>query len=159
MARPTSLWDQYRGKAYAAIMRGSGHWLPQPYPCALEPPFPEYDRDTVSSWECFVNDWDGPFQTGLLSRLLSLTNQRPSLLLPEEQGGTWDQLVPVVIERFPEDEPTIPKAEQFLLSLRTLRRPLAFELLGVGPQPAFDHEKAAELVKAGVRLCDAIDNT
>src|SRR3954465_12256601 len=144
MARPTSLWDQYRGKAYAAVMRGSGHWLPQPYPCALEPPLPEYDRDTVRSWEGFITDWDGPFQQpGLFNRLFSRPSQPPSLLLPEETWGHWDQLVPVVIERFPEDEPTLPKAEQFLLSLRTLRRPLAFELLGVGSRPTFDREKAA----------------
>lgn len=155
MSRPTSLWDQYRGKAYAAVMRGSGLWPPQPHPCALEPPCPDADRDAVTSWECFVNGWDGPFQRTLISRLLS----RPGsvdLRLPEESWGHSHELVPVVIERFPEDEPTLAKAEQFLLSLKSLRRPLAFEVLGVGPQPKFDVEKGRQLIMTGGKISEAI---
>ena len=70
MRRPEHLWDQYRGKAFAELMRGSGGGPPQAHPCALEPPWSAYDRRAVTAWDCYINDWEGPWEGSWLKRAL-----------------------------------------------------------------------------------------
>ncbi|MEX2140460.1 MAG: DUF87 domain-containing protein [Pirellulales bacterium] len=142
MRRPESLWHQYRGKAEAELHRGSGLML-QPRPCELEPPWEDYDPRVVNTWDCVFNDWEGPWD-GRLLRLTDSRIRRPDepLLLPVGRVGV-DQdeikdLVPIVVQQFPEDEATIPKAQQFALAVSVVRRPVSFEILGLGPQPIYD---------------------
>ena len=71
-----------------------------------------------------------------------------------------DRLATIVIEQFPDDEVTIPKAQQFLLSCPVLRRPVAFQILGLGPQPIYEgltdyREALAALVE--VKDCAVYD--
>ncbi len=150
MRRPETLWQQYEGKAYAELMRGGGVWPRQIRPCSLEPPLEPFDRHSLNVWDCVSNGWEAPWENGLIRRMLNnvpVHGLDDPLTLPELPCNNYDDLVPIVIEQFPEDFTTIPKAEQFLLSFPIIRRPVSFEILGVGPQPIFDYEKFAELRK------------
>ena len=150
MRRPDTLWQQYEGKAFAELMRGSGIWPLQIHPCSLEPPLEPFDRQSLSIWDCWMNGWEAPWENGHIRRLLNKTpvrNLNDPLTLPELPCSTDEDLVPIVIEQFPEDFTTIPKAEQFLLSFPMIRRPVSFEILGIGPQPMFDYRKLAALRK------------
>ena len=142
MKRPRRLWDQYEGKALAELHRGSG-WLLQTHACDLEPPWDEFERDSVNVWDCVFNDWEGPWDGRLFAfgdRPLHRANE-PLILPPDAEsmdGNVLCDLVPIVVEQFPDDEATIPKAEQLILSIGSLHRPFAFEVLGLGPQPSCD---------------------
>lgn len=155
MRRPARLWEQYQGKAFAELIRGSGRWPLQIHPCALEPPWDPYEPRSVSLWDCVVNDWDGPWEGSWLRRVLfpdqPLRRPGETLILPEVPCPTWEGLVRIVAERFPEDEATIPKAEQFLLALPGLTRPLAFEIVGMGARPEWDSSKTLEILDARAR--------
>jgi hypothetical protein len=158
--RPQRLSDQYRGKALAELHRGGGWWPLQAHPCELEPIWEPFNRSEVTVWDCAVNHWEGPWRGSWLKRILLLEarvyRQGDPLILPEVSWGTWDKLVPIVVEQFPEDRTTIPRAEQFLLSLPDLRRPLGFEVSGVGPKSRADHEKTAALLKAAGKTVKAV---
>ncbi len=152
MQRPEGLWQQYQGKAAAEIHRGTG-WMPvQPHPCALEPPWDTYNRLTVNQWDCYYNDWEAAWDGTLLGRIgfgsdPVLRHDQPLTLPVRHEDAADDalaQLVPIVVEQFAEDESTIPKAEQFLLSLAGISRPIAFEVHGFGPQPQYDDLSTAE---------------
>ena len=153
MIRPERLWQQYEGKAVAELMRGSGIWPLKPHPCDLEPPWESYDRRSLTRWDCGINGWEAPWEGGWLRRLLAprlpVHCQGEAMILPEQPCPTNEHLVPVIVEQFTADETTIPKAEQFLLALPTLRRHVSFEILGIGPQPEYDDEKLRKLMDAG----------
>lgn len=155
MLRPASLWQQYSGKAQAEALRGNGIWPLQPHPCELEPPWESYNSRAVSVWDCMLNNWEGPWEGSWLRRTFSLDTplfrNGQQLILPELQCLDYENLVPIVVEQFCEDETTIPKIQQFLLSLPSLRRPLSFEVMGWGPQPMWDHEKSKEIMQAQSR--------
>src|SRR5581483_3025598 len=138
MRRPQQLWDQYHGKLKAELQRGSGWWPLQPHPVALEPIWEPFNRNVLTMWDCLVNDWEAGWEGSWLKRTLVpqppvLAAGRP-IVLPEAASSDWSNLAAVVVEQFPEDETTIPRAEQFLRSLQ-VNRPVAFELCGMGPQP------------------------
>ena len=142
MQRPAGLWQQYEGKSLAELGRGCGDPL-QPHPCELEPPWEPFDRRMVTSWDCVFNNWEGPWDGRLLSLGESpMHPQGEPLILPEGRYGVdpdeIDDLVAVDVEQFPEDKATIAKALQLLLALPALRRPISFELLGLGSQPKYD---------------------
>lgn len=153
MRRPERLWEQYQGKAVAEAMRGSAQWPLQPHPCDLDPPWDPYDRKTVSMWDCMVNQWEGPWEGNFFRRLLlpgrAVVPRNEAVLLPALRLPNPDELQPIVVEQFPDDVSTIPKSEEFLRSLVGLGHPLAFEIIGMGPQPEFDPEKSRALVAAG----------
>ena len=152
MQRPSTLWQQYVGKAQAEAARGSGIWPLQPHPCELEPPCEDYHPLAVSVWDCAINGWEGPWEGSWLRRLCSFEKPLHQLgeppLLPELPCPTWEGLVPIVVEQFPEDTSTIPKIQQFLLAMPTLHRPLSFEIMGWGPQPKWDPKKSWEVIQA-----------
>lgn len=150
--RPERLWDQYVGKAHAEALRGAGWWPLQPHPCSLEPPFDEFDRNDVSMWDCMVNGWEGAWAGGLLQQLTGVSGPvidgtRP-IVLPKAPPPASSELRPIVIEQFPEDSSTIPKADQLLRSLPHLRHPASFEILGIGPQAQWDNDLAADILGA-----------
>lgn len=154
MDRPQRLWEQYQGKAMAELMRGCGIWPLQMRPCALEPPLEPFDRHGLTQWDCLMNGWEAPWEGSFINRLLSDTpvwRHGDPLTLPELPCSSDEELVPIVVEQFPEDFTTIPKAEQFLLSFPNIRRPVSFEILGIGPQPILDYEKFGAMIKAGAR--------
>lgn len=119
-------WQQYEGKGLAEAARGRGVWPLQQYPCQLEPPFEPYSRDAVTRWDAYVNKWNAS-----------------EIILPAMQTAVEEMLVsageflPIRIEQFADDEVAIDKAEQLLLSLASLSHPVAFEVIGLGPQPVF----------------------
>ncbi len=135
MQRPDRLWQQYEGKARAELLRGSGRWPLQPHPCALEPPHETFNRRALTRWDCWVNGWHKPWEPSWLKRLFDLS---PPVLSPGEETlglpevAPSEDLVAIVVAQFPEDETTIPRAEQLLLSLPATRYPVAFELYGLG---------------------------
>lgn len=143
--RPEGLWQQYEGKAAAEIHRGCG-WLLQPHPCDLEPPWDEFNRAVITPWDCEFNNWEGPWNGNLLARfgvgdqLVQRADQ--SWQLPLASWGAdpdgLDELIPIVVEQFTEDESTIGKAEQLLRALPAIRYPISFEVLGLGPQPIYE---------------------
>jgi hypothetical protein len=145
--QPDSLIDQYRGKAMAELLRGSGRWPFQRYPCHLEPPSDRYDRHTLTAWDCYVNQWEGPWAAGVLGQKVPTPMVHPvdaPLELPAWPSGDHDymhehveNLSVITIEQFADDEATIPKAQQFLLSCPALNWPVAFQVLGLGPQPVY----------------------
>lgn len=147
MQQPDSLRQQYQGKALAELLRGSGRWPVQEFPCHLEPPWEAYDRHALSAWECYVNTWDGPWAAGMFGQKVATDIVHPvgsPLVLtpwptsdPEYMCKEIGRLSTVVIEQFPDDEATIPKAQQFLLSCPVVKRPVAFQVLGLGPQPIY----------------------
>lgn len=151
MRRPDSLWDQYLGKACAEARRGTGIWPLQPWSCALEPPWDEFDRHSVSLWDCIFTGWEAPWEGSWFRRMFS--SQKPFLpdgqpvILPEFPYSDWGSLQPVVLEQFPDDESTIPKAEEFLRAVSHVTRPVSFEIIGVGPQAKYDSEKGLEILK------------
>src|SRR4051794_40521698 len=160
MRRPASQWDQYHGKAAAELMKGSGLWPMQPYAVALEPPWDPFCLDILTVWDCMFNDWQAPWEGSWLNRTFAsgppvLTEGQP-VLLKEAVGQDYSRLVSIRIEQFPDDDVTLPKAEQMLLSLPPLRQPLSFEVIGVGERPMFDIEKAQAILKANGRIADAI---
>jgi hypothetical protein len=148
MRQPESLFQQYQGKAMAELFRGSGRWPFQKHPCHLEPPWEPYDRHVLTEWDCYVNNWEGPWAAGMFGQRVPTPVVRPAdsplLLAPwpssdfEFMWNEIDRLSAITIEQFPEDDATIPKAQQFLLSCPALKRPVAFQLLGLGPQPVYD---------------------
>lgn len=159
MRRPEQLWDQYHGKLKAELQRGSGWWPLQPHPCRLEPIWEPFNRHVLTMWDCLVNGWEGAWEGSWLKRTFAaeppvLASGQP-ILLPEVTCPDWSKLAAIVIEQFPDDETTIPNAEQFLRSLR-LNRPVAFELCGMGPQPEWDHTKAQEVIKNRGKISEAI---
>jgi hypothetical protein len=138
MRRPARQWEQYEGRSRAELMRGCGWWPSALAPCSLEPPFESFDHRTVTPWDCFVNGWEGGWRPPGLQGLLGLLLGRyPAVLrdgalpqaLPAEPAA---ELAAIPVAQFPEDEVTIPKAAQFLLSLPALRYPVAFEVFGIG---------------------------
>lgn len=160
MQRPERLSDQYHGKAGAELMRGSGWWPLQPHPCRLEPPWNPYHQHSVTPWDCFINGWEAPWEGSPWRRMFSgeepiLPYGKP-IVLPEEACHTWDDLVAITVAQFPEDEVTIPKADQLLRTLSKLHRPVAFEICGMGARPQFDMTKAGGLVASGKSISEAI---
>ena len=158
MRRPDGLWSQYFGKAVAEAARGNGFWPLQEYPCNMEPPWEPFDRNKVTPWDCYINYWEGPAVDGLLGRLLHTTpvlRRGAMLRLPPATDDSFnrycDELALLLVEQFSEDESTIPKAQQLLLSLSALAHPVAFEVLGLGPQPRWDHGIAAAILEARAR--------
>lgn len=150
MKRPERLWEQYYGKANAEAARGIGVWPLQASPCALEPPFDPYDRKTLTPWDCAINDWEGPWEGNWYRRHFALRPVHPlgePIELPSTGDPSKDDLVPIVIEQFPEDDSTIPKADQLLRSLPDLARPVSFELLGLGPQSTYDEAEAKRVLE------------
>lgn len=151
MNRPHSLWDQYVAKAHSEGMRGSGVWPLQPHPCSLEPPWDEFDRRGLTLWDCMLHDWEAPWEGSWHRRLFS--SERPVLprgkqvVLPELPCSDWNNIVPIVVEQFPDDESTIPKAEEFLRSLPNVTHPISFEVVGVGPEPRYDIEKGRAIMQ------------
>jgi hypothetical protein len=152
MQRPATLIEQYEGKAHAEISRGCG-FPKQPHPCDLEPHWDQFNHNVVNSWDCVVNNWEGAFDTSLFGRkerVLHPLNQ-PYLLpeLPHLLDEQFlEQLVPIRVRQFPEDEATIAKANQLVRSLPILRHPLSFEVIGFGPQAVYDLPNGPELLKA-----------
>jgi len=148
MLQPDSLIQQYQGKALAELLRGSGRWPFQHHPCHLEPPWESYNRNALSQWDCFVNNWEGPWAAGMFGHKVPTTVIHPadaSITLPawpssdiEYMGEEPERLAVITIEQFPDDEATIPKASQFLLSCPAVKRPVAFQVLGMGPQPIYE---------------------
>lgn len=148
MQQPDSLRQQYQGKALAELLRGSGRWPVQKFPCHLEPPWNAYDQHSLSVWECFINAWEGPWAAGMFGQKVPTEIVHPAgapleltawptsneEYLCEEVG----RLSAIVVEQFPDDEATIPKSQQFLLACPAIRRPVAFQVLGLGPQPIYD---------------------
>lgn len=126
MRQPDSLLKQYQGKALAEVYRGSGQFPFQEYPCHLEPPWEEFDRNGVNPWECYVNGWEGAWAAGMFGQKIStdlvLRESSPLALLPwpsddsEYLSEEINRLSVVSIEQFPDDETSIAKAQQFLLS-------------------------------------------
>lgn len=152
MKRPERLWDQYYGKAEAEALRGCGIWPSQPHPCSLEPPWDQFDRHNLSLWDCMLNDWEAPWERGLLRRVMSFGSDRvhrigQPIVLPEGPSFDGEKLIRIVIEQFPEDETTIPKAEEFLRSLPHLHRPVSFEIVGFGAEPKYNFERAQQILK------------
>lgn len=139
---PQSVWAQYRGKALAEIHRGCGY-LQQPHPCDLEPPWDPFDHRMVTVWDCVFNEWDGPWDGSWFGTDRQLVHPlgEPFVLEPRSQDldpeTSIEQLVPIRVEQFAEDEATIAKAEQLLLALPYLTGPVSFEVLGLGRQPLF----------------------
>lgn len=150
MERPTRLWEQYQGKAFAEAMRGSGIWPAQPHACDLEPPWDEFDRRNLTLWDCMLHGWEAPWEGSWINRLFSpgetVLEKGRAVVLPEVPSSDVLGLTSITAEQFPEDESTIAKSEEFLRSLPNLSRPVSFELLGMGPQPEFDHELAKQIV-------------
>lgn len=151
MKRPERLWDQYFAKAEAEGLRGSGLWPLQSQPCGLEPPWDEFDRRRLSLWDCLLFGWEAPWVGGFLQRMLSFDRDRvvrvgQKIVLPEVPLLYDEALVRIVVEQFPEDHMTIPKAEELLRSLPYLHRPVSFEIVGVGPQPKYDHERVKQIL-------------
>ncbi len=156
MQQPKSLFAQYEGKAAAEFWRGSGVWPLQEHACELEPPWEAFDRRAVTAWDCFFNDWEGPWvDGGLFGRRVSLVHPlNAPLVLPkaawalDEENCYFDQLIPIVVEQFAEDETTVAKAQHLLLSLSSLHRPAAFEVIGLGPQPTYGTDDPQEIYAA-----------
>lgn len=161
MKRPSRLWDQYHGKIHAEMQRGSGWWPIQPHPCALEPVWEPFNRKVVTIWDCLVNGWEAPWEGSWFKRTFveeePLCERGRPVVLPKEERADYEQLVSIVVEQFPEDESTIEKMEQLLLALRTVTRPVSFEVIGIGPHPTFDNERVSELIRTGGRISDAIN--
>lgn len=155
MRRPQSLWEQYAGKAQAEAARGMGLWPLQEHPCALEPPWEPFDRSELTLWDAAYHGWETPFEGAWWKRLLfpptPLLSEGEQIVLPELPPCETDQLVHIVVEQFPEDESTIAKSDVFLRSIANVAAPVSFEILGMGAQPLFDHDKAKELLAAGER--------
>ena len=155
MRRPERLWTQYEGKAFAETIRGSGRWHLQPHPCGLEPPWNSFDARSVSVWDCLVNDWEGPWEGSWFRRTFSqdkpLHPYGEPLVLPEEPCCEHHELAQIVVQQYPEDQTTIPKAQQFLLSLPSLRQPVAFEVFAMGSEPEWDKDQFLEIMHARER--------
>jgi hypothetical protein len=147
MRQPDSLIQQYQGKARAELLRGSGHWPFQKQPCHLEPPWEPYCRHVVTTWDCYFNGWEGAWAAGTFGQKVPTPVVHPAgaplELKPwpssdqEDLLGEINRLSVISIEQFPDDEATLQKAHQFLLSCTALRRPVAFQVLGLGPQPLY----------------------
>jgi hypothetical protein len=137
MRQPESPVKQHEGKAFAELHRGSGRWPLQRHPCDIEPPFDPWDRASVSQWDCWVNDWEGAWAVGILGYRTATPRILPGgstiTLPPVDWGHDYRHLVPIVVEQFPDDEATIPKAQQLLLSMPAIYRPVSFEVIGLGP--------------------------
>ena len=129
MHQPERLWQQYLGKARAEFARGAGYWPLQPHPCDLEPPWEDYVRRWLTRWDCVFNGWEGPWDEGLFSRAPLVHKYNEPLLLPRADCHGVEEKVAIVVKQFPEDEATIPKAEQLLLALPVLTCPVSFEML------------------------------
>jgi hypothetical protein len=158
MHRPAQLWDQYKGKAEAELLRGCGCWPLQFGPCPLEPPWELFDSRSVNPWDCVVNNWEKPWGGNWLQRAFDLSPplvpHGAHLKLPGDlvaEGEEVNGLVAITVEQFSEDEETIPKADLFLRSLSALKRPISFEILGVGPTPRYDLDKLKEILAANAR--------
>ena len=121
-------WQTFEGKGLAESTRGRGIWPLQAYPCELEPPFDPYHRDKVTRWDKYVNKWN--------SSEIVLPATHATV---EEMQAAAAEFVPIRIEQFEDDEVSMDKAEQLLLSLASLSHPAAFEVIGLGPQPIFGH--------------------
>lgn len=162
MQRPASLWEQLIGKARAEGARGMGIWPLQSLPCRLEPPWETFDRQELTLWDAAFNGWQSPWEGQWWKRWLlpptPLLTEGMTIVLPEVLHAQSSQLAHIVVEQFPEDYSTIPKADVFLRSLTNLSEPVSFEILGMGAQPQYDHDKARELIAAGVKhgISDAI---
>lgn len=162
MQRPKTLWEQYAGKAKAEAVRGCGLWPLQPHRCQLEPPWEPFDRRELTLWDAMYNGWQAPWEGQWWKRWLfpptPLFKQDEPLILSESPHSANPTLAHIVVEQFPEDSSTIPKADVFLRSLAGLTAPVSFEVLGIGAQPQFDHDKARELIEAeqSDRLSEAI---
>lgn len=149
MKRPQKLWEQYQGKLLAELNRGTGNWPVQPHACALEPPWCEFDDRSVTVWDCYVNDWEGPYLgASWTDRLFAsrepLLTEDCAIVLAEVQSWQQNELTRIVIEKFPEDESTIPLAQEFVRALPNLRNPVSFEIAGKGPTRQYDMEKLKE---------------
>ncbi len=144
MNRPANEFAQHEGTATAELWRGSGVWPLQERPCDLEPPWEAYDPTSVTVWDCIVNEWIGPWHAGGLfgGRAPVVHDPKQPLVLPMVPGSVdptiVNDLVPITIEQFPDDEPTIRQAEQLLLSFGRLTWPVSFEVIGLGAQSAYD---------------------
>lgn len=132
----------------AELLRGTGRWPVQQFPCHIEPPWDDYDRRTLSAWDCCVNGWEGPWAAGMFGQKVPTSVvhgvDAPLVLTPWPSGdhdylaGEVGRLSTIVVEQFPDDEVTIPKAQQLLLACPVLKRPAAFQVLGLGPQPIYE---------------------
>ncbi|MCA9068937.1 MAG: hypothetical protein KDA84_08445, partial [Planctomycetaceae bacterium] len=144
MRRPPRFADQVVGKALAEACRGCGLWPLQYYPVALEPPFEPYTPHAVTAWDCYFNGWDAGWETSSVRRMLSNPPQDiwERLTLPEMPCYSLDGLRALSVARFPEDEATLAKAEQLLRALPHLTRPIAFEIIGLGP----GHNQSPQIV-------------
>ena len=153
MRRPERLVDQQLGKARAELVRGSGWWPFQEVPCYLEPPWDPYNARSLTLWDCYYHDWEGPWDGSLLGQLISDDPILPygsTLTLdphPDGEGASQHHEV-ITVERFVTDNSTIPKAEQLLLALAGLRRPVAFELVGVGSEAKYNLQISQEILQA-----------
>lgn len=158
MERPDRLYDQYAGKAKAEMQRGSGWWPLQPNPVALEPPWEAFDRHEVNVWDCYVNDWQQAWEGSFVKKLLQQAVYQPGqrIILPPIEPDDWGSLVAIPVEQFPEDTTTIPRMEQFLLALRHVRHPVAFEICGVGAFPEWDFELCSKLAAQGKSTRSAV---
>lgn len=140
MRTPDSQWQQFEGKAHAELLRGSGRWQYQPHACDLEPPFEPFDRQTLTYWDCIVNNWENDWE-----RSYRRFKPNQPIVLPHVEQF-FDDLAFISVEPFVEDEATIDKAVQLLLSLPHPQRPVAFEVIGLGHSPRYDdHELFAQI--------------
>lgn len=162
MQRPQNLWEQFTGKARAEGARGCGIWPVQSHPCHLEPPWEPFDRQELTLWDAAYNGWQAPWEGQAWKRWLfpptPLLSDGDTISLSEFPHGESSQLARILVEQFPEDASTIAKSDVFLRTLASLTAPVSFEILGMGAQPQFDHEKAGELLAAGqnYRLSETI---
>jgi hypothetical protein len=105
----------------------------------------EFQRDQLTVWDCYSNEWEGPFAVGMFGKLApsQLVHRLGApLRLPRASwGDDWRDLRPIVVEQFQEDESTIEKAEQLVRSLTVLHRPISFEVLGVGENLELEIER------------------
>lgn len=158
--RPDRLRDQYAGKAQAELQRGSGWWPAQPEPCPLEPPYEPYQLKELTAWDCAVNGWEAPYEDSWLKRTFDngpivLARGAP-IRLPSIPFPNSEDLIVISVEQFAEDETALPFADRLLRSLLAARYPITFEIVGMGAKPEFDHQKAAELIRARESLDGAI---
>ncbi|MCH7728298.1 MAG: ATP-binding protein [Planctomycetes bacterium] len=144
--QPKKLWDQYTGKALAEMQRGTGWWPAQPHPVRLEPPSDPFEPKTVNKWDCMVNGWEAAYHGGPI-----IHRNDEAVILAHDHVPYHDteSLVAIPVTQFPDDESTIPMADQLFHALLALDYPAAFELIGVGPQPEYDQALAAEILAAG----------
>ncbi|MFO7902983.1 MAG: hypothetical protein R6U98_10000 [Pirellulaceae bacterium] len=128
--------SQLVGKARAELQRGTGWWPLQPKPCAIEPPWEPYDPNKLTRWDFMMNrQWQDPWAG------------RPHLL-PECEPTNVPDLRAIVVEAFSDDQ-SIGRAEQLLQSFASFTHPVSFEVVGRGPWPIFDMQKAEKLSAAG----------